>query len=172
MANTYTLISSNVLTSSAASVTFSSIPATFTDLVLRTSVRSNATGTFDILNIQVNSITGNYSFTRLSGSGSAAASNNGTGFSAYYDRFTINGDTATSNTFGSSEFYIPNYSGSANKVASSFGVSETNATTSYMAVNAHLLSDTSAITSLVLTPNNGTNFVSGSSFYLYGIKNS
>ena len=40
-ANTYTLISSNVLASSAATVTFSSIPATYTDLVLRVSARNN-----------------------------------------------------------------------------------------------------------------------------------
>jgi len=40
---TYTLISSNVLTSSAASVTFSSIPATYTDLVVRLSARATTT---------------------------------------------------------------------------------------------------------------------------------
>ena len=41
---TYTLISSNVLSSSAASVTFSSIASTYTDLVLRVSARDDRAG--------------------------------------------------------------------------------------------------------------------------------
>jgi hypothetical protein len=44
MANTYTLIESQVLGSSAASVTFSAIPATYTDLVLKFSSRNDDTG--------------------------------------------------------------------------------------------------------------------------------
>ena len=41
MATTYTLITSQTLASSAASVTFSSIPSTYTDLVLRVSARTD-----------------------------------------------------------------------------------------------------------------------------------
>ena len=47
MPSTYTLISSNVLASSAASVTFSAIPSTYTDLVVRASIRSDATSDAD-----------------------------------------------------------------------------------------------------------------------------
>ena len=60
-ANTYTLISSNVLGSSAASVTFSSIPATYTDLVLRVSARTDAD---DTSLITFNGTTTGYSKTR------------------------------------------------------------------------------------------------------------
>jgi len=75
MPNTYTLISSNVLSSTAASVTFSSIPATFTDLVLRASIRGNGTQTPDVgvLNINSNGAS-NFSSTYLRGTGSAANS--------------------------------------------------------------------------------------------------
>ena len=52
---TYTLISSNVLTTAAASVTFSSIPATFTDLVLRMSAQADgASNAFDNITLTFN----------------------------------------------------------------------------------------------------------------------
>jgi len=78
MANTYTLINSNVLASSAASVTFSAIPATFTDLVIRASIRTDRAAVEDWLYIKFNGLTTNRSYTRLTGSGSAAASGRST----------------------------------------------------------------------------------------------
>lgn len=74
MANTYTLISSNTLTSSAASVTFSSIPATYTDLVLRISSRTDAAGATATVAAQFNGDTtsANYSETNLNSDGATA----------------------------------------------------------------------------------------------------
>jgi hypothetical protein len=48
MANTYTLIASNTLGASAASVTFSAIPSTYTDLVVRYSAASCDAAVTDI----------------------------------------------------------------------------------------------------------------------------
>ena len=173
MASTYTLISSNTLSSSAASVTFSSIPQTYTDLVLRMSVRGDSASVYDIEQIQFNndSTSGNYSFTLLWGSGSAATSGRGTnqsGHPTYYN----NGDTATSNSFGNGEIYIPSYTVAQNKPMSQFQVAETNAATERMGLNANLWRNTAAISSIQITPYLGTNMLSGSSFYLYGIKKS
>ena len=85
--------------------------------------------------------------------------------------FTGSGNTATANTFGSGEMYLPNYSTTGTKQLLSFGAGENNATggNQYMAIEASLYRGTSAITSFVLTPAVGTNFLAGSRFDLYGI---
>lgn len=172
MANTYTLIASNTLGSSAASVTFSSIPNTYTDLVLRWSVRSTNASNFENIIIEFNDDTGtNYSRTSLTGSGSAASSNRETGFTTWNQAIT-NGANSTASTFGSGEVYIPNYTSTANKAGSFFGAQETNATAANIRINAYLYQNSTAITKIKLSSGNAENFVSGSSFFLYGIKNS
>jgi hypothetical protein len=79
------------------------------------------------------------------------------------------GDTA--DTFTPIEIYIPSYQANQNKPISIFDAHETNATTAYIEANAALWSNTAVISTITLTANTG-NFVSGSSFFLYGIKNS
>lgn len=171
MANTYTLISSNVLASSAASVTFSAIPSTYTDLVLRISARSDNATTLDSIIYTVNGLsTSIYSYVYLRGSGTAAssalASASGSGLLAY----GADGATATASTFSNSELYVPNYTASQNKQLSWFGVQENNLAAANIAVSGNLTQTTSAISSITLSLNVGPNFVTGSSFYLYGIK--
>ena len=171
MPSTYTLISSNVLTSTATSVTFSAIPSTYTDLVLRISGRTNAGGAISNGLIQVNAITGTYSYTGLVGTGSAASSNRNSGSYQGFYMDIVNGNGSTSDTFSSHEIYLPNYAGSANKIASLDNAQEDNTTTAYRIARAALLGNTAAVTSLTIS-GDGVSFVSGSSFYLYGIKNS
>ena len=174
MANTYTLISSNVLSSSAASVTFSSIPATYTDLLIRLSTRTDRSSTFDSTGITINSDTGtNYSYTYLKGNGTSASSY----FAANDTVLSVqntDASTATANTFGSAEIYIPNYLSTTSKPISSISMREDNSNSAfpYNSAQAYLYRNTSAITSLLFAPLTGPNYVSGSSFYLYGIKNS
>ena len=75
MPATYTLIASNTLSSSAASVTFSAIPATYTDLVLRWSSRTDNASVVDVVLLEFNASGGTaYSTRRIIGTGSAAAS--------------------------------------------------------------------------------------------------
>lgn len=169
MANTYKLIASNVLGSSAASVTFSSIPSTYTDLVLRISTRVDfATLDSNVL-IRFNGDTAsNYSTTWLYGNGASALSGRSSTTRIIGASMT-EGTSATSNTFATAEIYIPSYTVSQNKPIAMDSATENNATTAYRAVDAALWRNTAAITSIEL---DGTNFVSGSSFYLYGIKNS
>ena len=166
------LISSQTLTSAAATVTFSSIPATYTDLVLKFSVRSNQANVARTYFLKINgSSSAVYSSTILQGDGSAAIS------IRYSDETAgirgtngMPGTSATANTFSNSEIYIPNYTSTTNKPVSLFGVTENNATESYIDPTAGLARITSAITSITLTT--ADNFVSDSSFYLYGLKNS
>jgi hypothetical protein len=172
MANTYTLISSNVLTSSAASVTFSAIPATYTDLVLRASVRGDDTSYQSPFRIKINADTGsNYSRTRMYGIGSSAVSNRASNESDNIDVSFFNQSTSTSNTFANIEVYVPSYLSTVAKPISGTGALENNSTTEWIrSVHAVLYRGTSAITSLEFFTNAGS-FVSGSSFYLYGISN-
>jgi len=170
MPSTYSLISSNVLSSSAASVTFSAIHSTYTDLVIRSSVRSTDSGIRNIY-LAVNSITSGYSATQVRGLDSTASSSNRSGDSSWILGLSV-GSTLTANTFSTNEWYIPNYAGSANKVCSNVNATpNASGSNQYDSAVANLLSNTAAITSLTLT-DSGTGFASGSSFYLYGIKNS
>jgi hypothetical protein len=176
MPSTYTLIASNVLTSSAASVTFSSIPATFTDLVLRISARTDAATIWGgNIQVEANGSTGSttlFSNTEITGSGSTATSARNTSSGAWYgDGGRIDTAGNTANTFTSDEWYIPSYASGYSKVSSRSNASENNTSTAYINVSANLWRSTSAITSLFINSYAGS-FVSGSSFYLYGIKNS
>jgi hypothetical protein len=169
MANTYTLIASNVLTTGASSITFTAIPQTYTDLVVRLSARCDAASVDRSLGIRPNSLTTGDSNTSLSGDGSAATSGRAT---TDFDAGRFTGASATADTFGSVEIYIPNYTVAQNKPMSVFGVAETNATAVTMRINALLWSNTAEITELKIDTDTAPLFVAGSSFYLYGIKNS
>lgn len=172
MANTYTFINSNTVGSGGvSSVTFSSIPSTYTDLMLRISARDGrpTLAVSDIFfNINGTGVGTNISGRYLYGNGVSAASTTVTsnGELAFGD-----GNGATSNTFGSADVYIPNYAGSNYKPVLSDSASETNATAGYNLLLVGLWSSTSAITSIAMTPFSG-NFAEYSTFYLYGIKNS
>jgi hypothetical protein len=172
MPNTYQLISSNTLSSNASSVTFSSIPNTFTDLVLRWSGRDNSGSANYDIQCEFNGSGGTaYSTIQIYGLGDAAISNAYT--SSAYGRVAYSESSdSTSNVFSSDEIYIPSYAGSLNKAFSSVGVTENNSPNQRILTSAmaSLWRNTSAITSIKLS--NGGTFVSGSSFYLYGIKNS
>jgi len=173
MPSTYALISSNVLTSSAASVTFSAIPATFTDLVLKISARgSRAAVRLDCL-ARFNATTTNYSETGIFASGTSATSQRNL-WPGYAYLGNINGANSTANTFSNTEFYMPSYTANQNKPSSNFAVQENNSTTNnewYIEPSALLWQNTAVITSIVIQPE-ANDFVSGSSFFLYGISKS
>ena len=161
------LIESQSLSASAASVTFSNIPQTYKSLKLLVSARTEIADNADYASVKPNNTTSNQTWRQLTGNGSAAASSNGTGV---FGLLRTTGSTTTSNTFGNSLLELPNYSSTtANKPASGDGVGENNATATFMNLSASLWSDTTAITSLVIAPGGGTNFVFGSTFQLYGL---
>lgn len=152
MANTYTLIASNTLSTTTASVTFSSIPATYTDLVILSSTRdgTNADNNSEF-KVKFNGSATSYSNKYLQGSGSAASS--GTYGTTYLYTGETDSNTATASTFGSSTIYIPNYTSANNKSVSSDLVSEENTSVSYATLTAGLWSNAAAITSIEFTCN-------------------
>ena len=168
MANTYTLINSNTVGSGGvASVTFSSIPGTYTDLLIKYSSRNTAAAIQNMA-ITLNGSTANFTYKSLYGGGSVSPGS-GSGSTNLVGIAEANNYTA--NTFDNGEIYIPNYAGSNYKSISADSVSETNATEAYAELFATLWSNTAAITSIGLASTSG-NFSQYSSFYLYGIKNS
>lgn len=169
MANTYVLIASNTLSSSAASVTFSSIPATYTDLVLRVSTRCDGAVTARTTTLAYNGTTTG-SYTDLTGNGSTASSSGNSALS-YLRIGLTSGTSSTSNTFSSMEIYIPNYTGTVKKPASSFYANENNTTAADIGTIAALQNETQAVNSVTISLTSSS-FVTGSSFFLYGIKNS
>lgn len=172
MPSTYTLISSNTLTTTTATVTFSSIPATFTDLVLRLSTRTDLADTNVPIYTRFNGDTAsNYSGTFVQSNGAGTASGRGSNQTFLPTGPYSEGTNYTSNVYASDELYIPSYLASQNKPVGGFAVAENNATGGHDIAYAGLWRNTAAITTILLYPYSG-NFVSGSSFYLYGIKNS
>ena len=172
MPSTYTLISSNVLSSSAASVTFSAIPATFTDLVLRLSTRTDLADTSVNIYTRFNGDTAsNYSTTRVANYAGGVDSARSTSQVRFNQAPWSEGTNLTASTFASSEMYIPSYTASQNKPLSVFDAVENNAASAYVIATASLWRNTASITSIEMSPYSG-NFVTDSSFYLYGIKNS
>mgnify|MGYP003642745998 CR=1 FL=1 len=171
MATTYTLINSNVLTSSQTSITFSSIPADYTDLVVRAGVRSDFANTIELMKITINGNSGSlYSMTGVYGTGTSPATDRDSGTSLNFD--PVDAANNTANTFGNYELYIPSYLASQNKQVGTFAVYEQNSTANNrVQTNAGFFRSTTAISSISFAPRYGTNFVSGSSFYLYGISN-
>jgi len=170
MANTYFLIASNTVGSGGtAQVDFTSIPQTYTDLLIKTS--TNVTS-LNVLRVRFNSIsTSDYTQRVLRGTGSGIpASYSNTGWDTI-TQFTPGYNNDGANIFSNNEYYIPNYTGSGNKSISGDSVTEANSTTAYAVLYAGLLNNTSAITSVNLICQSG-NFNQYSTFHLYGIKNS
>lgn len=171
---TYSLIASNTLSSSAASVTFSSIPNTFTDLVLRFSGRtSTGSGSGYAAQIEFNGDTStNYSYRNIWNTSSTAVGSWSSSNDTYASLLgAINTNANTANTFSSVEIYIPNYTSSNNKPLSAINATENNDPSFVIAATANLWRNSAAINQIKITTAAST-FASGSSFFLYGIKNS
>jgi hypothetical protein len=168
MAVTYTKIADyEVGSGGAASIDFTSIPSSFTDIVVKLSARTNRSDSGDDIAVKFNTSASNFTGRRIFGTGSNAVSttcDNQVGI--------LNGGTSTSNTFGSLELYIPNYAGSTNKSYSADATGENNATTAYAQLTAGLWSVTSAITGISFYSQNSANFVQYSTATLYGVNKS
>lgn len=165
MATTYEKIASQTLGSSASSVTFSSIPGTYTDLRLVMNYRANTSTAGS--SIQFNGDTGsNYSETWLRGNGSAASSSRFTN-NIYMNVGWQGAATTTIPQFCTVDIF--SYAGSTFKTA--LGEDNNDRNGAGVVVRfVGLWRSTSAITSIVINENaGGGNYAAGSTFTLYGI---
>ena len=172
MATTYTLIASS--TATASTLTFSSIPATYTDLVFKMSARTDRGGATDAAYLSFNgSSTAVYSQTLLYSVSTSLVNQRASNQGPLLLNNAFSGDTNTANTFVNFEMYIPNYaSTTSNKPFSVVNANESNTVNGYNQTWAGLWRNTSAINSITITIALGTAYIAGTSFYLYGIKNS
>lgn len=172
MANTYNLIASTTVGSGGASnIVFSSIPSTYTDLLILVSFRKTSNGGTDI-GVRLNSISTNYIFTAFGGTGAGTTRSNFTGMSYFYvDGDIVPGTDFTSNIFTNARIYIQNYNNSSTKIFSAEGIGIKNSTNGYsrMTVGSNGTSD--IVSSLTLVAGTG-NLAQYSTASLYGIKNS
>lgn len=166
MPATYEPLASQTLSTSAADVTFSSIPGTYTDLIIAFMVQSTGAAGSSGGTMRINSDSGsNYSHTFLYGTGSAAGSIRGSG-----DRMRVFGDIPTTN-FQVGRIHVMSYANtSVNKtVLVEYGSAVSGDTVGRI---VGLWRSTSAITSLTLYSNDAgaDSFASGSTFSLFGVK--
>jgi hypothetical protein len=150
----------------AASIEFTNIPQTYTDLMILYSSRSagNVTGSWSC-KWSFNGATTSYTTRGIFGDGSAAStSTTSDTYGGYH-----NNSTSTASTFGNGRIYITNYTDGNNKSYSIDAVAENNATGGYASLLAGLRSNTAAITSVKLEDYNGNNLAQYSSATLYGI---
>jgi hypothetical protein len=173
MPATYEPIATTTLGTAAASITLSSIPATYTDLRLvfvgystYTSLNTGA------IRLRFNADTGsNYSDTYLYGDGSSATSSRETSATSIYAG-AIPDNVAGTSIVGIMTADIFSYAGSTNKTVLTTSSSDLNTgnTLSTLTRTVGLWRNTAAITSITLVAGD-PNFNIGATATLYGIKN-
>jgi len=151
----------------AASITFSSIPQTYTHLQIRGIIKNTSTTNFAAM--QFNSDTGNnYSAHYLDGDGATAIS----GGAANYDKcyFSYGGTSANANVFGVAVIDILDYA-NTNKFKTVRGLTgvDVNGVGGYVELNSSSWRSTSAITNINILFG-ANNFAQYSQIALYGIK--
>lgn len=163
---TMRLIQHQELSSAQSSITFSSIPQTYTDLLLVFSARTDNTNvTYSNTEILFNGSSSNFSARRMFGDASTVGSYTATNISGL-----VSSAGSTSNTFGSTRIYIPNYTASVNKSYTIDSISEHyNSTGTYQEIIAGLWSQTAPITSITIKGESTRNLLQYSSASLYGI---
>ena len=172
MPNTYFRIATVSLSTTSASIDFTSIPQTYTDLKLVVSSRTSASAVYEELTITINGVNTNLATKYLYGlSGTTVGSG---GYTTGVYRGTVAASTAataTASFFGNSEVYIPNYTDATiPKSISGDGVAVTNsATGGVLIIGAAVNASNSAITSVGFTSPSGANFVAYTKATLYGI---
>jgi hypothetical protein len=169
---TYTLINSVIVgAGGTTSISFTSIPSTYTDLKLVLSGRDNHPSVvYHNISTKFNGSTSGYSSKWLYNLDGTAGSS--TGATNFAQGMYMNGAGATASIFTNCELYIPNYASSNNKSFYMDPVVENNSTAVFDAMIAGLWSNTAAITSITLDSIDGATTSQYSTAYLYGIKNS
>ena len=170
----YDLLETEILTGSQSSITFSNLASTYgTDyqhLQLRMTGRSTRSSTTSDCDFRFNGDSGtNYTWHYMRGDGSVMESAGSGGLDSVRMYQTLTGTTNTSNSFAATVIdildpfettknttirFLSGFTGSLNRVLLESG--------------AWL--NTDAVTSITLTEYYGSSFVTGSSFYLYGLK--
>ena len=156
---TYSLINSQTLGSNQTTVTFSSIPATYTDLILVFTISQVTNGGNDIFMTFNSDTSSNYSRTYLLGDGSTATS----------------GRNSTQTSYAPGGIYLDaqniiNILDYANTTTYKTPIARISIAAQYAAATVGLWRNTAAINRIDLTTAFTSNIKAGSTFKLYGIQ--
>ena len=154
----------------SSTISFTSIPSTYTHLQLRMMARGNNSNSYDSFLVRANSDSGNnYTYHGLVGDGSVAFTAVVTPYSGFRGG-EITGATATSGMFGVSVIDFLDYANvNKNKTMRALGGDDRNGS-GQVTLNSGVWLNTAAITRLDLVTVFGSSFSQYSSFALYGIK--
>jgi hypothetical protein len=154
----------------SSSVTFSSIPSTYTHLQVRGIARSNRASTRDALSVRTNGNSADYSYHNFYGNGGSVTAQ----FVDVEPEIAFNdiaGDSATAGVFGAMIIDILDYTSTTKiKTIRGFGGSDNNGSGIVALNSGAYYTNTNAITSITLLSYGGTALNQYSSFALYGIK--
>lgn len=175
MANTFTFIQSyTVSTGSPTTFNLSSIPATYTDLCLRLSLRGSFAGGEDTPLIRFNGDAGsNYATIFASGRPNDIPTGNSSGTVTGAWVGTINGDGDTAGCYSNIEIWIPNYTSSDYKVCYADSGTESMQVAVYQRALNSVWASTAAINQITVgIVSGGYGFKQYSNAYLYGVSKS
>jgi len=166
-------IAKATLSTSANSVTFSSIPGTYKDLQIYISARGSDTGTTfgDILRIRLNgNSSSSYSWNYFySGNGAVDDSYNFNDTEIDW-HYAIPTNGTTSGVFSTTDIYLTNYASTTRKKVLNGSSAFANTTGIYCIYSADgMWNNTSAVTSITFYQGSSGNFQAGSTFSLFGI---
>jgi len=166
--STYTPIATQTLGSDASTVTFSSISGSYTDLILVINTRSSSTAASDTkLYVQFNGDTAtNYSYTFLVGNGTSASSSRGSSQNQIYAADVSATGGSSYAGLSTVTLQIQNYSNTTTYKTMLYRVASANV---FVEAVVGLWRSTAAITSIVLDLESTPQFITGSTFTLYGI---
>ena len=160
----YTALATITLGSSAATVTFSSIPATYRDL--RLVMMGTISAGSDNVYCQVNALTGASMYNRVVMSGDGASATSSTDSDSSGSRFTLYSAWNVTEIANTTVDFLDYAATDKHKSMLSRG----NRAGTGTEAMAHRVASTAAITSLKLTLYAGASFAAGSTFCLYGVK--
>lgn len=150
----------------SGSIQFTSIPQSYTDLLVKYSFRNTTSNGTVYVYYNDNTTAANYTYKQAYGNGTSGT------YDSQSEAFfgVINRSTYTTNTFSNGDIYIASYTNSLfNKLASAEAVSENNSTEAIASIWGRFWNQTSSITSIKFVPYIGT-FDQYSSVSLYGIR--
>jgi hypothetical protein len=166
MPATYEPISKQTLATAATDIYFTSIPQTYTDLVL---VMNVGCASNTALGLRINSDSGNnYGSTSLEGDGTTARSDRYSTLS--YMRLGFNATFSSNTLIDQATINIFDYTNTTTNKAFLNRVNSQSQGVVHASVGRWLPATSAAITSINILNSNGVNFIVGSTFTLYGIK--
>jgi hypothetical protein len=171
MGNLVKIASQTAGAGGVANFQFSGIPATYQDIFIVMSARSNRANAIDAMKVYFNTDTtaGNYRIFRL-------GNNTTTVFTETVNTWDdslgfITGNNATANDFGSTYLYLANYSNTTISKSMNMrsGGSDNSSTSARSSLGSLRWSSTAAINQITILPQLGTLFVQNSTATLYGL---